>query len=86
VFREIELYAAAGFSPMDALRSATAVSAQAMGMEREVGTIEVGKRADLLVLDANPLESISNIRKVRLVMKGGTLYRSTDLWRAAELH
>lgn len=82
VYREIELYVRAGMSPMDALRSATAVSAKAMHLDAELGTIEAGKRADLLVLDANPLDDIANVRSVRLVMKGGSLYESAALWRA----
>ena len=82
VYREVELYAAAGFSPMEALRAATAVSATAMGLGDQLGTLTAGKRADLLILDGNPLEQISNIRRVELVMKGGVLYRSSDLWRA----
>ena len=83
LYREIELYVKAGMTPMDAIRSATAVSARAMRMDEKVGTLEAGKLADLLVLDANPLEDISNIRRVRLVMKGGLLYDSAALWRAA---
>jgi imidazolonepropionase-like amidohydrolase len=82
VYREIELYAAAGLTPLEALRAATAVAAKAMRLDREVGTLEPGKRADLLVLDANPLDAISNIRSVRFVMKGGVMYRSADIWRA----
>jgi imidazolonepropionase-like amidohydrolase len=82
VYREMELYVRAGFTPMDALRAATAVPSAAMHMERDVGTIEPGKRADLLVLDANPLENISNIRRVRSVMANGVLYDPTPLWRA----
>jgi imidazolonepropionase-like amidohydrolase len=83
VYREIELYVAAGFSPMEALRAATAVPAKAMRLDQEVGTMEPGKRADLLVLDRDPLDNISNVRSVNLVMTRGTLYRSADLWRAA---
>jgi imidazolonepropionase-like amidohydrolase len=83
VYREIELYVRAGFSPMDAIRSATAVSAAAMHLEKEVGTLELGKRADLLVLDANPLDDISNIRRVRSVMTSGVLFDSAALWRVA---
>ena len=82
VYREIELYVAAGFTPMEALRAATAVSAEAMGMADRLGTLEVGKLADLVVLDGNPLERIANVRRVSMVMKGGTLYRSADVWRA----
>jgi len=66
---------------MDALRSATAVPARAMRMDAEVGTLEPGKRADLVVLDANPLENISNIRQVHWVMARGTLYDPASLWR-----
>ncbi|HVT39110.1 MAG TPA: amidohydrolase family protein [Gemmatimonadaceae bacterium] len=82
LYREVELYALAGMSPMDAIRAATAVSAHAMRLERETGTIEQGKRADLIVLDANPLEAIGNIRTVRYVMKGGVMYSSAELWRS----
>jgi imidazolonepropionase-like amidohydrolase len=83
LYRELELYVKAGMTPMDAIRSATAVSARAMRLDQEVGTLEAGKLADLLVLDANPLDDIANIRRVQLVMKGGSLYDSAALWRAA---
>jgi len=83
LYRELELYVKAGFTPMDALRAATAVAAQAMRVEKDVGTIERGKRADLLVLDANPLENISNVRTVRFVMKDGKMFESAALWTAA---
>jgi imidazolonepropionase-like amidohydrolase len=86
VYREIELYTKAGMTPIDALRAATAVSAKAMGLEKEIGTIENGKKADLIVLDKNPIEDISNVRGVRLVMKGGTLWDSAELWRAIGFH
>ena len=83
VYRELELYVKAGFSPMEALRAATAVAAQAMRVDKDLGTIETGKRADLLVLDANPLDNISNIRTVRFVMKDGRMFDSAALWTAA---
>jgi imidazolonepropionase-like amidohydrolase len=83
VYREIELYAKAGIPAIDALRSATAVSAKAMRLDRTLGTIEVGKIADLIVLTDNPLDRIENIEHVQLVMKEGSLFRSADLWRAA---
>ena len=85
VSREMELYQAAGFSPIDALRAATAMSARAMHLEREVGTLEPGRRADLLVLDRDPLEDVGNVRALRMVMKAGVLYRASDLRRAAGL-
>src|SRR4030095_3499490 len=83
VYRELELYVKAGFTPMDALRTATVAAAQAMRVDKDVGTIETGKRADLLVLDANPLDNISNVRTVRFVMKNGRLFESAALWTAA---
>ena len=83
VYREMELYVKAGFSPMDALRAATAVPAAALGLEKETGTIEPGKHADLLVLDKNPLDDISNIRTLRYVMKDGSLFESAALWKVA---
>jgi imidazolonepropionase-like amidohydrolase len=85
VSREMELYQIAGFSPMDALRAASAVSAKAMHLDGEVGTVEAGRRADLLVLDRNPVEDVANVRALRFVMKDGVLYRAADLRRAAGL-
>ena len=83
VYREVELYAKAGIPAMDALRAATAVPAKVMRLDQTLGTIEAGKQADLIVLDRNPLDAIENLRRVRLVMKDGVLYRSADLWRAS---
>jgi imidazolonepropionase-like amidohydrolase len=80
--REIELYVQAGFTPMEAIRAATIVPARVMGVDQEVGTIEVGKRADVILLDANPLESIHNIRRVKYVITNGTLYDCAALWRS----
>jgi imidazolonepropionase-like amidohydrolase len=83
VFRELELYVRAGFTPMEALQAATSVSAKAMKLDAEVGTLAVGKRADLLILDANPLDNISNTRKVRQVMVNGRLFDPAPLFKAA---
>jgi imidazolonepropionase-like amidohydrolase len=79
----MELYVMAGFTPMEALMSATSVAARAMGVDGVVGTLAVGKTADLLVLDANPIDNISNVRRLGLVMRNGSLYESAALWRAA---
>ena len=81
--REIELYAQAGFTPMEAIQAATLVPAQVMGVDKEVGTVEVGQRADLIVLDANPLEDIHNIRSVRYVIANGVMYPTAKLWESA---
>ncbi|MDE3129501.1 MAG: amidohydrolase family protein, partial [Gemmatimonadota bacterium] len=80
--RELALYAEAGIPPMDVLRAATSVSAHALRMDAVAGTVRPGMRADLIVLDRNPLMDITALRRVRLVMTRGTLYRSADIWRA----
>src|SRR5579859_123368 len=80
--REIELYVQAGFTPMEAIQSATIVAARAMGMENESGTIEPGKRADVILVDGNPLENISDIRKVSAVFAAGKMYQPAALWSA----
>ncbi|MEZ5284949.1 MAG: amidohydrolase family protein [Vicinamibacterales bacterium] len=72
--REIELYAEAGFTPLQALQAATIVPARAMGLDRELGTIERGKRADLTILAGNPLDDIHNIRLVRWTVLQGRDY------------
>jgi imidazolonepropionase-like amidohydrolase len=86
VAREIELYVQAGLTPMDAIRTATAVPARVMGLAHESGTIAAGRRADLIVVDGNPLERISDIRNVMLVSTGGKLYDAATLWRAGGFH
>ena len=66
---EIEQLAEAGLAPMEALDSATRVAAEALGVGHELGTIEVGKIADLVLLGGDPLEDIGNLRKTELVLK-----------------
>lgn len=82
VHREIELYVEAGFTPMEALQAATIASARAMKLDAESGTIEKGKRADLVVLNANPLDSIRNIRTVRWTIHDGRVYDVNALWKS----
>jgi imidazolonepropionase-like amidohydrolase len=82
VYREIELYVEAGFTPIEALQAATIVSARAMKLDGELGTIEPGKRADLDVLGANPLDDIKNIRTVRYTISDGRMYESAALWKS----
>ena len=82
VHREIELYVEAGLTPMEALQAATIVPARAMKMDAELGTIERGKRADLVVLNANPLDSIRNIRSVRWTVSDGRVYDAPTLWQS----
>jgi imidazolonepropionase-like amidohydrolase len=61
--------------PMDAIVSATSVSADSLGLGREIGTVAAGFKADLVAVDGNPLEDITAVRRVVLVMKDGKLYR-----------
>jgi hypothetical protein len=82
VHREIELYVEAGISTADVLKIATLDSARITGVADRKGSIEVGKDADLILVDGNPFEDISAIRRAALVMKGDTLYRPEDLYRA----
>jgi imidazolonepropionase-like amidohydrolase len=84
VHREMELYVEAGFTPMEALQAATIVPARAMRLDKEAGTIEPGKRADLVVLGANPLDHISNIRKTERVMQAGVFYDCAALWKSVD--
>lgn len=80
--REIELYVAAGFTPMQAIQAATIVPARVMHLDREVGTVAAGKRADLIVVDGNPLERITDLRRVRVVVANGRRYDPATLWRS----
>ncbi|MBS1798069.1 MAG: amidohydrolase family protein [Acidobacteria bacterium] len=80
--REIELYVKAGFTPLEALQAATIVPARVMKMDKDLGTVEAGKVADLILVDGNPLENISNIRNTRYVVTGGRLYDCAALWQS----
>lgn len=80
--REMELYVQAGFTPMEALQAATIVSARAMGVDKELGTVEKGKRADLILIHGNPLEDIHNTRNVEDTITGGVMYHTADLWKS----
>jgi imidazolonepropionase-like amidohydrolase len=80
--RELELYVQAGMSPMAAIQSATIVSARVMKLDGESGSIEAGKRADMVLVDGNPLEKISDIRRVVSVVANGRMYDSKRLGRS----
>jgi tetratricopeptide (TPR) repeat protein len=70
---ELALLVQAGLAPMQALQTATRNAARFMGRDRDLGTIEPGKVADLLLLDANPLEAIGNTRRIHALVYGGRL-------------
>ena len=77
--RELELYVQAGLTPMEAIQSATLAAARAMKLDAESGTVEPGKRADLVLVEGNPLEDIRKLRRVVRVVANGRLYSSARL-------
>ncbi len=77
--RELELYVQAGMTPMAAIQSATSVPAHFMKLDGDSGTVEPGKRADLVLVQGNPLADISNLRDVVRVVRDGDMYDSKRL-------
>ncbi len=71
--------ASGGMKPMDALRVATVYGAESIGLLKDLGSIEAGKLADILVLDGNPLTDIKNTNTIRYVMKNGRMYDGNSL-------
>lgn len=82
IHRELELYVEAGFTPLEALQSATIQSARALGVEDESGSLAPGKRADVLLLNADPLADIHNTRKVWRTVAAGAVYSPGPLWQS----
>jgi len=78
---EMELMVEAGLKPADVIRAATINAARMIGRENEQGTIEAGKVADVLILDANPLDNIGAVRRIYRVVKGGVVYDPARLSR-----
>jgi imidazolonepropionase-like amidohydrolase len=78
--RELELYVDAGMTPLEAIQSATIVSARAMKLDREVGTVEAGKRADLILVEGDPLADIRALRRVSRVIVNGRVFDPARLW------
>ena len=76
---EMELMVEGGLKPIDVMRAATINAARMIGKDKELGTIEAGKLADLVILDANPLEDIRAIRRIDKVVKGGVVYDPATL-------
>jgi hypothetical protein len=85
--RELELLREAGFHPLEVIRSATLYGAQALGLEKEIGSVEPGKLADFVIVNANPLENLAVLygtgvlgvnEKNEVIRKGGVLYTVKD--------
>jgi imidazolonepropionase-like amidohydrolase len=68
-----------GMTNLDALECATLTGAKALGIQKDLGSLEPGKIADLIILNKNPLDDIHNSREIRYVMKGGVLYDGDTL-------
>lgn len=84
-WRAIELLVEAdGFTPLEAIKIATLNGATALGFEKTIGTIEIGKSADLLIIDGDPSKNISDIRKVQLVFKSGVAFNSKKLFESVK--
>lgn len=81
--RELQQLASAGLSPAEVLRAATFHSAEYFGLEQRYGTVAVGKVADLVLLEANPLEDVRNTQKISAVVFNGNLYDRPALDRIA---
>jgi hypothetical protein len=80
--REIELLVEAGFSPVEAIKIATHNGARYLGVLDRTGTLEVGKQADMVLIEGDPSSSIEDIRQVRIVFKDGVGYDSARLFGA----
>lgn len=78
---EMDLLSRSGFTPAEVLEIATIRGAAQHGLDGQLGSLEVGKLADLVVLEANPLDDIGNAQKIRYVMKNGVIFAGADAAR-----
>ncbi len=81
---ELTLMVEAGLTPAESLQAATINAARMVDREREFGSVEAGKLADLLILEADPLADIGNVRRIYRVIKGGVVYDPSELLRGAK--
>ncbi|RDI45553.1 amidohydrolase family protein [Falsibacillus pallidus] len=79
--KELELFVEAGFSELDAIRAATCVAAEAMN-QSDIGHIEVGRAADLVILNSNPLDNIQNTKDIDFIIKGGKVYTQKEIFES----
>ncbi len=84
VYAEMEAMQAAGLTPLEVLRAATSGSAAAMGRNEDLGTLERGRKADLLVLSADPAADAKNLRSIRWVVRGGEIRAARELAAAPQ--
>ncbi len=81
IFREFELMAEAGLSPLQILTAATINGAKVTGWEKKLGTIEAGKLADMVILNSDPLLDIRNASDIHLVIKDGMIFEPSQIIR-----
>jgi imidazolonepropionase-like amidohydrolase len=79
VARELELYVQAGLTPADAIQTATITPAKVMNVDKNTGSIDEGKNADIIIINGDPLKNIRDIRNVTTVIKGGHIYEPGQL-------
>jgi imidazolonepropionase-like amidohydrolase len=79
IYAEMEAMEAAGLSPMQVIVAATRGASLAMGVGKETGTLEKGKSADLIVVEADPTKDVKNLRRLRAVMRAGVWHAQSDL-------
>ena len=79
--QELRRFVDAGFTPLEALQTATINPARFLGKLADFGTVEKGKVADLVLLDANPLDDVGNTRKIRAVVADGRYHSRDELDR-----
>src|ERR1017187_1392867 len=79
VFRELELYVESGLTPMQAIQTATITPAKVMKMDKVTGSVEAGKRADIIIVDGDPLQNIRNIREIEIVIKDRSEEHTSEL-------
>jgi len=84
IHREMRMMVDAGLTPLEVLRSATVNGARTLGLAGQVGEVQAGMLADLLILDADPLADIGNLAKVHRTIKGGVVYEPEELMRSLD--
>jgi imidazolonepropionase-like amidohydrolase len=84
IYAEMEAMQASGMTPMQVIVASTATASRAMGLDKQVGTIEKGKDADLVVVAGDPSLDVANFRKIRYVVRSGVVRTIADLHQLAQ--
>ena len=84
IYAEMEAMQAAGMTPMQVIVASTATASRAMGLDKQVGTIEKGKDADLVIVGSDPAADVANFRKIRYVVRSGVVRSMSDLHALAQ--